>query len=125
MRRPPREYMGGLSLHTKENIMEVARMTIGERIKIIRKGEGLNQIEFANRISVSQGRLSEIESGVAMPSVETIKLIIKEFSCDVNWLLDIPVVHFSLGQLKKIDCAFPLKYTHVLQSLPMSYKVCL
>jgi hypothetical protein len=34
-----------------------ARMTIGERIKIIRKGEGLNQIEFANRISVSQGRL--------------------------------------------------------------------
>jgi len=29
-----------------------------------------------------------------MPSVETIKLIIKEFSCDVNWLLDIPGTHF-------------------------------
>jgi transcriptional regulator with XRE-family HTH domain len=68
-------------------------MTIGERIKLLRKREELNQIEFASRISVSQGRLSEIESGIAMPSVETIKLIIKESSCDVNWLLDISEVH--------------------------------
>jgi transcriptional regulator with XRE-family HTH domain len=73
-------------------------MIIGERIKVVRKSEGLNQVEFARRINVSQGRLSEIESGTAMPSVETITLIINNFSCDVKWLLDVSGSHTSKGK---------------------------
>ncbi|UJF33729.1 helix-turn-helix domain-containing protein [Paenibacillus hexagrammi] len=35
--------------------------TLGQRIRIIRKSNILNQVEFSNYIGVSQGTLSELE----------------------------------------------------------------
>jgi transcriptional regulator with XRE-family HTH domain len=35
--------------------------TIGVKLKAIRKKHKMNQIEFSERIGISQGRLSEIE----------------------------------------------------------------
>jgi predicted XRE-type DNA-binding protein len=34
--------------------------TIGDKVKVIRKKNNLNQIDFAETIGISQGRLSEI-----------------------------------------------------------------
>lgn len=47
-------------------------MNLGEKVRYIRKSNELNQKEFANRIRVSQGTLSDIERGVCLPSCETI-----------------------------------------------------
>ncbi|MCP1311399.1 helix-turn-helix domain-containing protein [Paenibacillus tyrfis] len=61
---------------------------IGEKIKAIRKEHKLNQIDFAETIGISQGRLSEIEQGKTKPSAETLSELRKKFSVDLNWLFD-------------------------------------
>jgi transcriptional regulator with XRE-family HTH domain len=38
----------------------------------LRKNAGLTQIEFAKRIGVSQGTLSDIEQGNCNPSIDTV-----------------------------------------------------
>jgi transcriptional regulator with XRE-family HTH domain len=43
---------------------------IGERIEKLRRSQGLTQVAFAESIGVSQGRLSEWESGASTPSAE-------------------------------------------------------
>ncbi|MEK8127856.1 helix-turn-helix transcriptional regulator [Paenibacillus filicis] len=63
-------------------------MQLGERIKQIRKTNQMNQREFADRIGVSQGTLSDIERGNGFPSYETIFALKKAFRCDLNWLID-------------------------------------
>ncbi|WNR45538.1 helix-turn-helix domain-containing protein [Paenibacillus roseipurpureus] len=60
---------------------------IGENVKRIRKIHNLNQVEFASLIGVSQGSLSDIESGKNKPSVDTIVSLHTNFGCSLEWLL--------------------------------------
>ena len=62
-------------------------MNLGEKVRTIRKSHELNQKEFALKIGVSQGTLSDIERGVCLPSCETIIALKNTFQCDLNWLL--------------------------------------
>ena len=57
-----------------------------ERIKSVRDFTGLNQTEFADRISISRSALAKLESGVNNPSEQTIKLICREFGVSYYWL---------------------------------------
>lgn len=59
---------------------------MNERIKQIRTESGLNQTDFAKRISVSRSAVCKMESGENSPSEQTIKLICREFSVNENWL---------------------------------------
>lgn len=52
----------------------------GERLKQLRKALGIKQGEFADRISTTQGHISDIENGRKSLSDRTIKLI-----CLENW----------------------------------------
>ncbi|NOU93854.1 helix-turn-helix domain-containing protein [Paenibacillus sp. LMG 31456] len=60
---------------------------IGGNIKRLRKLHMLNQIEFAKRIGISQGSLSDIESGKCSPSIETVVSIYRSFNCSLEILL--------------------------------------
>ncbi|WP_080831942.1 helix-turn-helix domain-containing protein [Cohnella massiliensis] len=60
-------------------------MNLGEKVRTIRKSHELNQKEFALKIGVSQGTLSDIERGVCLPSCETIIALKNTFQCDLNW----------------------------------------
>lgn len=60
---------------------------IGNNVRRLRKIHNLNQIDFANLIGVSQGSLSDIESGKSKPSVETVVSIHLKFGCSLEWLL--------------------------------------
>lgn len=62
-------------------------LTLGNRIKYVRKTNKLNQVEFAKIIGVSQGTLSEIEKGKYNPSLEIIISIHKNFKVNLEWLL--------------------------------------
>lgn len=62
-------------------------MTLGQRIKNVRKRNKLNQIEFAKIIGVSQGTLSELEQNKYNPSIETIISIHNKFKVDIEWLI--------------------------------------
>lgn len=62
-------------------------MDIGKRIHKLRTALNLTQIEFANRLKISKGFLSNLEKGIRKPSDQLIKLISYEFSSSENWLI--------------------------------------
>lgn len=62
-------------------------MKIGERFKELRIKNELNQIEFAQRVGISQSTLSEIEKGKSKPSVETVVSTSNYFNVTTDWLL--------------------------------------
>ena len=60
--------------------------TIGERIRRLRKHYNLNQKDFAKRITMSYGHISNIENGKDYPSDAIIKLLIIEYGTNETWL---------------------------------------
>lgn len=62
-------------------------MTVGSNIRKLRKLNKLTQIEFAQRIGISQGNLSEIEQGNTNPSLDTLLAIKNEFKCSIDEIL--------------------------------------
>lgn len=61
--------------------------SLGERIRLIRKTNRLNQVEFSSMIGISQGTLSELEQDKYNPSMETILSIHNAFKTNLSWLL--------------------------------------
>lgn len=61
-------------------------MTIGERIKEIRKELKLSQTEFALRIGLKQTAIGMYENNLRGVADRSILLICKEFSVSENWL---------------------------------------
>lgn len=59
---------------------------MNNRIKEVRKTLGLTLVEFSNRIGISNGALSRIETGINKPSERTLRLICSEFNVNRNWL---------------------------------------
>jgi len=62
-------------------------MTINERIKEIRQQLSKSQREFAKEIYVSNGYLSEIETGQKEVNNRLVHLISSAFSVNKHWLL--------------------------------------
>jgi transcriptional regulator with XRE-family HTH domain len=62
-------------------------ISMGERVKHIRKLHKMNQQEFSKAIQISQGRLSEIEKDICKPSADTLISLSKGFNVNLNWLL--------------------------------------
>lgn len=61
-------------------------MTIGERIKQLRKDNKLTQDEFATRLMISGKAISKLETGISNPSDQTVTLICREFHIRESWL---------------------------------------
>ena len=61
-------------------------MTIADRIRLVRKEIGLNQMEFAERIGLTQTYLSMIELGKSTLTEKNIKLICTTFALNESWL---------------------------------------
>lgn len=62
-------------------------MTLGKRIKEIRKDNGLTQKEFADKISVSRPFISRIEADKEKPSESLMKLISATFGIELDWIM--------------------------------------
>ena len=61
-------------------------MTVGERIRQIRKENGLTQVEFAVRLKIGGTSVSKLEKGENNPSDQTVTLICREFGVREAWL---------------------------------------
>ncbi len=62
-------------------------MNTGERVRSLRKQLGLSQVEFANRIGMTQGYVTNIERGTRDVNDRLIKLMSETFSVSEEWLL--------------------------------------
>ena len=63
-------------------------MTIGDRIKLLRKDLKLNQLNFGQKIGITESAVCNFESGRRNPSDQTIKSICREFGVNKDWLLE-------------------------------------
>ena len=61
-------------------------MEMKDRISFLITKLKITKTEFANKIKVSQGFVSQLCSGAANPSERTIELICREFGCNEVWL---------------------------------------
>lgn len=61
-------------------------MTIGERIKEVRKNEKLTQQEFADRLNLKRNTVGSYEVNVVEPSDRTIKDVCDKFGVREEWL---------------------------------------
>lgn len=61
-------------------------MTIGERIRTLRKELGLTQTEFAEKICTTQSHLASNETGKRQVTERTVQLICNEFGVNKQWL---------------------------------------
>lgn len=59
---------------------------MNERLKELRIALGIKQGDFANRVSTTQGHISDIENGRKDLSDRTIKIICLEFNVNEEWL---------------------------------------
>jgi transcriptional regulator with XRE-family HTH domain len=62
-------------------------MTLGEKIKEIRRAHGLTQEQFADRLEISRSVLSQVEIDRIKPSIETLKRISNDFSVTLDYLI--------------------------------------
>lgn len=60
---------------------------LAKNIKIERVKENITQQELANRAGLSRDTISQIERGIANPTLETIILIANALNVDLNKLI--------------------------------------
>lgn len=62
---------------------------VGALIKAIRLREGMNQLQFAKALKITQGDLSKVENGKRLIGKEIAKRISKKFGVNPNMLLSV------------------------------------
>jgi DNA-binding transcriptional regulator YiaG len=68
-------------------VSTISELTLGERIKAIRKALGLSQAGFAEEIGSHVQTVSRYERDEMKPSVDTLSSIVTVFFVDADWLL--------------------------------------
>ena len=63
---------------------------IGDKIKMLRISQGLNQNEFAQRLFVTPGAVSQWETGRSVPDTERLMAIARIFSVPLDFFSDDP-----------------------------------
>ncbi len=62
-------------------------MSLGNRIAQLRKRTGLNQVDFAQRLGVSQSAFKNYERGASEPPVSLITRLCSDFNASADWLV--------------------------------------
>ena len=62
-------------------------MSVGERIKLIRKRKNLTQEQLATKLSLKQATIVRYENSSITPSLEVLLRMSMIFKEDIGWLL--------------------------------------
>lgn len=62
-------------------------MTIGERVKAVRKNKSLTQAQLGKMIMTSYSYISRVENGFETPTPRWIKLVSLALNVNFNWLM--------------------------------------
>jgi transcriptional regulator with XRE-family HTH domain len=62
-------------------------MTVGKRIKELRKEKGLTQQNLAELLKITKGSICKYEKGIHEPNIDTLNLLTQIFSCSMDYLL--------------------------------------
>ena len=70
--------------------MIIVELTFGEKIRLLREEQELNQTELGAAVQMTQRKISYIECGKYEPSIEDIRLFCKYFQVSADYLLGFP-----------------------------------
>ena len=62
-------------------------MTLGERIKQLRKQHGMTQVDLANQLEVTKGTVSTWETNSRKPSFDTLNQMCWKFDVSLDYLM--------------------------------------
>lgn len=103
-------------------------MSLGARIREIRKDNAITQSDFAERMLVSASYISKVESGKEQPSDIFLKLMSLEFNISLDWLktgegkkkiTDTRYDYFERNQNYNFEVAKELvNFQKIIQTLP-------
>ena len=94
----------------KGTSMNIDYKLIGERIKRVRKAQGLTQEKLAERLNVSIGYVSQVERGITKISLDLLGAISSILECDIASLISESAIHSSeymeseiISEIRKLD----------------------
>lgn len=87
------------------------KMTLGERVKVVRKNNNLNQTLFAESIGISQTHVSKIEKDIENPSETLIRFISYMYGVSYDWLKN------ESGSYSGVDGSTAVDYYSLLISV--------
>lgn len=67
--------------------MNDLKLTMGERIRLLREEKELNQTELGAAVNMTQRKISYLENGKYEPSLEDIKALCRYFHVSADYLL--------------------------------------
>lgn len=91
--------------------MLIPPYTIHRQIYLIRKFSGLNQIEMAKRLEITQGWLSKLESGMGDVTVSQLLALRKHFQLSADDVVDGTIDFLSLAKRFDNSVTLPSKYS--------------
>ena len=65
-------------------------LTFGEKIRLLREEQELNQTELGKEVNMTQRKISYIENGKYEPSMDDIKALCRYFNVSSDFLLGFP-----------------------------------
>jgi transcriptional regulator with XRE-family HTH domain len=68
--------------------MQIAKQLFGKRVKLLRRNRNLTQAELAEIVSLSVNYISQIETGIASPTFETIVKLASGLQVELKDLFD-------------------------------------
>lgn len=104
-------------------------MTVHERVKQVRKENGLTLEKFGERIGIKKTSMSQIETGRSNPSDQTIRSICREFGIREEWLrtgegeMTAPESSFSLDEYAQQNGASELEREFIRLYLEMPQEI--
>ena len=63
-------------------------MTIGLKIKLLRKNKGLNQNQLATSLNVTRQAVNQWEKDKSVPRLDKLKILSKELDCTLEDLVN-------------------------------------
>lgn len=84
---------------------------MNNRVREVRQQAGLSMRSFGDRLGVSSAAVSKIETGINVPSEQTIRAICSEFNINRDWLVD------GIGDMKVTQPLLP-EIIHNLRKYP-------
>ena len=86
--RPRREDARSASAVSPAASFSDLELRVGKRLRELRTAKGLSLVDLAKAADVSVGNLSEIERGLAIPSIRTFCLLSTALGIGAGWLLE-------------------------------------
>lgn len=69
------------------NYMLSSPVTVGDRLKILRKEAGLTASQLGEKLGTSQPAITQWETGKRTPRIEAIEAYSRHFSVSTDWIL--------------------------------------